>query len=175
MNRESFLEKIQRHLPKLLRAGTRLTGTRSEAEDLAQETMIRAMQKQSELRSPDHMAGWLLAIQKSVHLNSRRKLGPRLEVLQGGASDSSAAPKEPSRDLREEVGTHELDESLTRALDALPVEWREALWLREVEDLSYEEIAAAQQCPIGTVRSRLARAREAMLRNLGEEKKRGHL
>ena len=171
MNPKSFVKRLQQYLPALLRQGTRLTGTRSEAEDLAQDTIMRALEKQSELRSPERMAGWLSAIQKTVHLNGRRNLRPQLEVLEGGAS---TAP-EPSKDLRDELSANELDESLARALDALPPEWREALWLREVEELSYEEIAAAQRCPIGTVRSRLARAREAMLSKLGEEKRREHL
>lgn len=170
MTPKSFVKRLQQYLPALLRQGTRLTGTRPDAEDLAQDTMMRALEKQSELRSPERMAGWLMAIQKTVHLNGRRTLRPRLEVLEGGASAA-----EPAGDLRDEVSAHELNESLAQALDALPPEWRDALWLREVEELSYEEIAAAQKCPIGTVRSRLARAREAMLRQLGEEKRREHL
>ena len=93
MNPKSFVRRLQQHLPALLRNGTRMTGTRPDAEDLAQDTMLRALEKHSELRSPDRMAGSLLSIQKTVHLNGRRNLRPKLEVLEGGAG----AP-EPSAD-----------------------------------------------------------------------------
>ncbi|HYG68920.1 MAG TPA: sigma-70 family RNA polymerase sigma factor, partial [Anaeromyxobacteraceae bacterium] len=59
-----------------------------------------------------------------------------------------------------------LDPALAAALDALPAAWREALWLREVDERSYAEIAKIQGCPVGTVRSRLARARAALQEHL---------
>jgi RNA polymerase sigma-70 factor (ECF subfamily) len=167
----SFFQKLQGHLPGLLRRGVRITGTRADAEDLAQDTVVRALEKQAELRSPDGMGGWLKSIQRTVHLNGRRNLSVKLEVLEGGVSEA----KEPSRDLREEVDREVLDGPLARALESLPPEWRDVLWMREVEELSYEEIARAQGCPVGTVRSRLARARQGMMKALGEERRHGQL
>lgn len=160
MGTRAFIEKAMAHLPALLRMGRRLTKDRAEAEDLVQETLVRAMEKRGELRDEKRMNAWLLAIQKSVHLNSRRGLRHRLELLQGGLSES---PREPTGDLAEEVTAGSLTDELHRALEKLPPEWRETLWLREVEELTYEEIAEVQRCPVGTVRSRLARARARMI------------
>ena len=70
-------------------------------------------------------------------------------------------------DLEREILDRSLTDELLRALETLPEEWRETLWLREVEDLSYEEIARVLDCPMGTVRSRLARARAAAAACLG--------
>ena len=70
-------------------------------------------------------------------------------------------------DLEREILDRSFDDELLAALDTLPRDWREALWLREVEELSYEEIATVVGCPLGTVRSRLARARAAMASRLG--------
>ena len=71
------------------------------------------------------------------------------------------------------IAAEALGDELQAALDALQPEWREALWLREVEELSYEEIARVQQCPPGTVRSRLARARAKLIEKLQQTE--GHV
>ncbi len=88
---------------------------------------------------------------------------PRFEVLDGGLSPKR---REPAGDLERELLRGSLSDELSAALDALPEDQREALWLREVEELTYEEIAAVQGCPVGTVRSRLARARSAMVEEM---------
>lgn len=156
----SFVQRALAHLPTLRTAGRRLTRSDADAEDLAQETIVRALERRGDLRDPERMGAWLLAIQRTVHLNGCRGLGTRLEVLQGGRAE---AP-EPCSDDTPETALLEaaLDPALAAALDALPEDWRQALWLREVNELSYEEIARTQGCPIGTVRSRLARARQAL-------------
>lgn len=159
-----LINRVLEHLPLLLRVGRRMTRNDAEAEDLAQETLIRAMDRTGELREPARMRGWLLAVQRRVFLNSRRGLRARFELLEGGLSS-----REPTADLEEELLRDTIDDDLHRALEALPAEWREALWMREVDELSYAEIAEAQRCPVGTVRSRLARARDAMQRSLSVE------
>ncbi|WP_246356691.1 RNA polymerase sigma factor [Pyxidicoccus fallax] len=160
-------------MPALRRMGRRLTGSTAEADDLVQETVARALERRDELRDPERLKGWLLAVQRTVFLNSRRGLRPRLEVLEGGLGKEGAA--EPSADLEAELHAHTLSSSMKAALESLAPEWRDALWLREVEELSYEEIAQVQGCPVGTVRSRLARARVAMLDFLEKEKAHGSL
>ena len=154
------------HLPALLRVGTRLTGQQADAEDLAQETLARALERRDELRDPAALKGWLLAVQRTTFLNSRRRMGPRLEVLQGGLAAADEPIVLPSHEAADGVG-----DELQSALDALPETWREALWLREVDELSYEEIARVLQCPVGTVRSRLARARGALLEGFSRRRK----
>jgi len=151
------------HLPSLWAAARRLTRDEAQAEDLVQETLIRAMEKKHQLREPERLRGWLLTVQRSVHLNRATTMRARLEVLEGGRGRP-----DPTGDLEAEIVEATLSEELTAALEALRPEWREALWLREVDGLSYQEIAAVQGCPIGTVRSRLARAREAVLTSMQE-------
>ncbi|MCI0673322.1 MAG: sigma-70 family RNA polymerase sigma factor [Myxococcaceae bacterium] len=172
MSPPSFLQSALEHLPALLRVGRRWTGQPSDAEDLAQDTLMRALERQGELRDAASMKAWLLTIQRTVFLNGRRGQRPRLEVLEGGRS---SAP-EAVGDLEAELLRSSLDDELLAALEGLQPEWREALWLREVEELSYEEIAMVQGCPVGTVRSRLARARTQLLAALEpEEVKRARL
>lgn len=173
MSSRTFIERALEHLPALRRVGRRLTGSTAEADDLVQETVARALERRDELRDPARLKGWLLAVQRTVYLNSRRNLRPRLEVLEGGLG-KEAAP-EPSADLEAELHAHTLSSGMKAALESLAPEWRDALWLREVEELSYEEIAQVQGCPVGTVRSRLARARGAMFDFLEKEKAHGSL
>ena len=165
---KAFTSLLLPHLPTLMRVGRRLVRPPAQPEDLVQETVARALERRGELRDPAQLRGWLLAIQRTVHLNTVRGLRPRLEVLQGGAG-AATPPPEPRGDLEAELHARTLSPSLQAGLGALPEEWRETLWLREVEELSYEEIAQAQGCPVGTVRSRLARARAAMLDFMQEE------
>ena len=170
----SFTALLLPHLPTLLRVGRRLTRHPAQAEDLVHDTVARALERRAELRDPAQLKGWLLAVQRTVHLNSVRGLRPRLEVLQGGAGGEVPLP-EPQGDLEQELHARTLSPSLQAGLAALAPEWREALWLREVEELTYEEIAQAQGCPVGTVRSRLARARCALLDFMREERSRERL
>lgn len=169
MRSSEILDAIVRHVPSLLRMGRRLTKNDAEAEDLVQETLVRAVQRRGELRDPTRLRAWLLTIERSVFLNSVRGLRPRLEVLDGGLFPARV---ELTGDLERELLAGSLSDELSAALDALPEEQREALWLREVEELSYEEIAGVQQCPVGTVRSRLARARGAVLEHVSAANRR---
>ncbi|MCE9668197.1 RNA polymerase sigma factor [Myxococcus stipitatus] len=173
MSARAFIERALEHLPALRRVGRRLTGSAAEADDLVQETFARALEQRGALREPARLKAWLLAVQRTVFLNSRRGLRPRLEVLEGGLG--RALPPEPSADLEAELHALTLSTGMRAALDSLAPEWRDTLWLREVEELSYEEIARIQGCPVGTVRSRLARARLAMLDLLEKEKAHGSL
>jgi RNA polymerase sigma-70 factor (ECF subfamily) len=163
MRTRELVDEMLRHIPSLMRMGKRLTKSEAEAEDLVQETLMRAMQHGSELRDPAQMRAWLLTIERRLFLNSRRGLRPRLEVLDGGLSPSR---REPTGDLERELMAGSLGDELEAALETLPEEQREALWLREVEELTYDEIAEVQGCPLGTVRSRLARARGALAEHI---------
>jgi RNA polymerase sigma-70 factor (ECF subfamily) len=155
----SFSERLLNELASLLRVARRLTRTEADAEDLVQATIVRAIERRSDLRDRERMRGWLLQVQRTVHLNGTRGLARKLEVLKGGLSEA----EEPSRDLRTEVNERGFADELDHALAELAPELRDALLLREVEELGYDEIAEVQRCPVGTVRSRLARARRALL------------
>lgn len=159
--RTRFVERLLVELPSLLRVARRLTRTEADAEDLVQATVVRAIEKHGEVRDETRLRAWLLKVQRSVHLNSARGLRARLEVLEGGAQ-----LHEPRGDLEAEILDRSFEQDVKEALDALPEALRDALLLREVEELSYEEIARVQGCPVGTVRSRLARARNEVLARL---------
>jgi len=162
---QNFLDCVSVHAPSLRRFARRLTRNRADAEDVLQDTLMRALERRAELRDPGRLRAWLLAIVRTSWLNSRRGLRNRLEVLEGGRP----GPGEDGArgDLEREILDRSFTDELLLALEALPEEWRRTLWLREVEDLSYEEIARVLDCPLGTVRSRLARARAAAAACLG--------
>lgn len=166
--RTSFAEQLLTELPSLLRVARRLTRSEADAQDLVQSTVERAIERQTDLRDTDKLRAWLLRVQRSVLLNSGRGLRNRLEVLEGGRGDEGASV--PQSNLETEILERSMTDELEGALDQLPSEWREALLLREVEELSYEEIAQIVGCPIGTVRSRLARARASLLESLSEQR-----
>jgi RNA polymerase sigma-70 factor, ECF subfamily len=143
-----------------------LTRNHAEAEDLVQETYVRAIQAMGRLRPDSNMKGWLFTILRNVWLNQLRKWrnGPQMvEIeLDYGLANSVVEPSMDSHDLY--VRKVEA-EQVRAAIQELPVESREIILLREYEDLSYQEIASVLDCPVGTVMSRLARAR-AKLRDL---------
>jgi RNA polymerase sigma-70 factor (ECF subfamily) len=168
MLRSHFVQQLLAELPALMRAARRLTRSEADAEDLVQATLERALERRGDLRAPEKLRAWLLQIQRSVSYNGARGLRHRFEVLEGGRTE--VTPAEPRGDLEAEILERSFADDVHRALEGLPAEWREALLLREVEGLSYDEIGEVLACPIGTVRSRLARARASLLERLSENR-----
>jgi RNA polymerase sigma-70 factor (ECF subfamily) len=137
-----------------------LTRNHAEAEDLVQETYVRAMQAVSRLRPDSNIKGWLFTILRNVWLNQlrKRRSGPQFVdvAVDVEAATDLAAPTKNSYDLY----ISELEkEQVQAAIQKLPIEFREIILLREYENLSYREIAIVLDCPLGTVMSRLGRAR----------------
>lgn len=136
-----------------------------DAQDAVQEAFMRAARFAGGFRGGDRRA-WLLAIVRNVcytQLARARATAANVtfdEELHHAAAGPAADPETMAFDRVDR-------EALIRALEALPVEFREAIVMREMEGLSYQEIAAAAGIPIGTVMSRLARARERLRRALG--------
>jgi RNA polymerase sigma-70 factor, ECF subfamily len=143
-----------------------LTRNHAEAEDLVQETYVRAFQAMGKLHADSNIKVWLLTILRNVWLNQLRKLrnGPqRIEIGVGnGIANSRVKPSKDSHDLH--VSKTEA-EQVRAAIQELPREFREIILLREYEDLSYQQIANVLACPLGTVMSGLATGR-AKLRTL---------
>jgi RNA polymerase sigma-70 factor (ECF subfamily) len=137
-----------------------LTRNHAEAEDLVQETFVRALPAMGRLRADSNAKGWLFTILRNVWLNQLRKWrnGPQMVEMDvdNGVADCIVEPSKDSHDLY--VGKLEA-EQVRAAIQELPVECREIVLLREYEGLSYQEIASVLDCPIGTVMSRLGRAR----------------
>lgn len=133
----------------------RITGNPSDAQDAAQEAFVKAYRSLGTFRSQSSFSTWLhrIAVNAAVDIVRRRR--PRAaDPLEG-----TAPAVDPLADGAERV---EIRERIHRAIAALPVDQRMVVILRDIQGWTYEEIAGVIQAPIGTVRSRLARAREAL-------------
>ena len=154
------------HLDGLYSYAMVLSRNRAEAEDLVQETYVRAIQAMGRLRAGSNMKGWLFTILRNIWFNQLRKRrnGPQMVEIEAeeGVANSIV---EPSKDSHELYVSKMEAKQVQAAIQELSVESREIIMLREYEDLSYQEIASVLDCPLGTVMSRLGRAR-AKLRAL---------
>jgi RNA polymerase sigma-70 factor (ECF subfamily) len=142
----------------LYRYARSLCGQPSEAEELLQETYKRALaaKRKPAVANADEIRPWIFTIMRHVWHNEIRRISRSREVL------FEEAPV-VSGEYTEFGMTRKLLVSEVRAaVDSLPVIWREIIVMRDMEDLSYAEIAAVLGCPLGTVMSRLARARDAL-------------
>ncbi|NLR74105.1 MULTISPECIES: RNA polymerase sigma factor RpoE [Leeia] len=168
--------KYQRKLARLL---SRFVRNPEEIEDVAQEAFIKAYRALPSFRGESAFYTWLYRIAINTAKNYLMSAGRRatttstsIEVDESETLDM--AEQVPDDNTPEtELANQQIVQAVNRVVEALPEELREAITLREMEGLSYEEIAEAMQCPIGTVRSRIFRAREAIaaeLRPLVEQK-----
>lgn len=140
-----------------------LTRNHAEAEDLVQETYVRAMPAMSRLRSKSNVKGWLFRILRNAWLNHLRKRRTAPEVAWTDAEDDSVKEiAEPSKDSYQALVSKMEREQVQAAIQALSAKFREIILLREFEEFSYDEIAGLLDCPVGTVMSRLARARSKL-------------
>ena len=155
-------ELVTEHSARVYRLAYRLTGNAPDAEDLTQETFVRVFRSLQGYR-PGNFEGWLHRITTNLFLDqARRRTRIRMDPLGDDAARyaAPAGPDSPERGF--EHGN--LDSDVQRALDALPPQFRAAVVLCDIEGLTYEEIAATLGVKIGTVRSRIQRAR-AQLRD----------
>ena len=143
-----------------------LSRNRTEAEDLVQETCLRALRAMQRLRPDSNIKSWLFTILRNVWLNQLRQSRAAPEVANIEADENSAHEAvDTAKDPYAMYVSNMEREQVRNAIQQLPLEFREIILLREYEELSYEEIAILLDCPAGTVMSRLARAR-AKLREL---------
>jgi RNA polymerase sigma-70 factor (ECF subfamily) len=143
-----------------------LTRNRTEAEDLVQETYVRAIQAIDRLRENSNLKSWLFTILRNIWLNQlrKRKSTPQLVNMDGDGNTADGLLGH-TRDSYDILVSNEDTERVRSAIQSLPIDFREIILLREFEELSYHEIATVLGCPAGTVMSRLGRAR-ARLRTL---------
>jgi RNA polymerase sigma-70 factor (ECF subfamily) len=142
----------------------------SECQDVAQEAFLRAYRAMGSFRGDAQFYTWLHRIAVNTaknHLvaNGRRPPTDDIDVADAEHYDSGIRLRDndtPERELMRQ----QMEQTVMRAVEGLPEELRTAITLREVEGLSYEEIAARMDCPIGTVRSRIFRARDAIEQEL---------
>jgi RNA polymerase sigma-70 factor (ECF subfamily) len=140
-----------------------LTRNHTEAEDLVQETYVRAISAMGRLRPESNIKGWLFKILRNIWFNQIRKRRSSPEILlpdtEGGSVDNVV---DPGKDSYEIYASKIERGRVQTAIQALSLEFREVILLREFEELSYQEIASLLGCPQGTVMSRLARARSKL-------------
>ena len=159
----SWDEIVRAHSERVYRLAYRLTGDRHDAEDLTQEVFVRVF-RSLDSYTPGTFEGWLHRITTNLFLDAaRRKAKIRFEALPENA-DRLAGPA-PSPEAV--YADRHLDGELEKALAKLPPEFRAAVVLCDVEQLSYEEIAATLGIKLGTVRSRIHRGRSLLRAALG--------
>ena len=163
-----LVEKYQRKLMRLL---SRMIRDPDEVEDVAQETFIKAYRALPQFRGDAAFYTWLYRIAVNTAKNHLAARGRSMPTLSEQAIDAEDEPDE--RLMIQDISTPESEllskqvaYAVNEAVEALPEELRQAITLREIEGMSYEEIAEAMACPIGTVRSRIFRAREAIAAKL---------
>jgi RNA polymerase sigma-70 factor, ECF subfamily len=166
--REQFETLALEQIDALHRMARRLTHDGNKADDLVQDTYARALRSRERFELGDYgIKPWLLRIMYNLHLNraERDKRQPAAvedETLEkGGKLDDSPLPIDPT-------SFQAMDEQLVRALDSLPDDYRTVMLLWAVEELTYQEIADTLEIPIGTVMSRLYRARQRLAAQLKE-------
>jgi RNA polymerase sigma-70 factor (ECF subfamily) len=164
----AFDHLFQRHGRSVFSFALRMVGDASTAEDLTQECFLRVWRARDRYQPAAAFRTWLFTIARRLALDElkRREAHPTLLATEMAGDDStgaleSLAAAEPASP-HEIVMARDLARALDRALRALPDELREAAILRDVEGMSYEEIATVLGCPVGTVKSRLHAARRRL-------------
>lgn len=167
-DKRAFDLLVQKYQHKIVKLISRYVRDPDESLDVAQETFIKAYRALANFRGESAFYTWLYRIAINTAKNHLVSLGRRPPDTDIDAADAVQLDMESSGSLRES-DTHEhmalkdeIERTIFRAIEDLPEDLRTAITLRELEGLSYEEIADAMNCPIGTVRSRIFRAREAI-------------
>lgn len=169
-DKRAFSLLVTKYQRKIMRLLSRLIRDSAEIEDVAQEAFVRAYRALPGFRGESAFYTWLYRIAINTAKNHLMAAGRRPSVSD---TDADAAERFDGAEALRDVATpdalllsKEVGEAVNRAIDRLPEDLRKAIVLREIDGLSYEEISAALSCPIGTVRSRIFRAREAIAAEL---------
>ncbi len=154
-SRDPFSAALVAHLPQLRRYARALSGNAPAADDLVQDCIERALRRSKTLQNLDLMAGWLRAILHNIFIDEIRRKSSR-----GSSVPIDDVDRDAALSVAADRDAQHLD--IVRAVNRLGFEHRQILLLVAVEGLSYSEIAAELELPMGTVMSRLARAREKL-------------
>ena len=160
------------YMDALYGVACRLTRNPTEAEDLVQDALVKAMRARDQFQAGTNLKAWLFRILTNTFINKYRRGGLERSVLEGPDADPladgwvSASTMRQLRDPETMALMPIVEGEVRRALDQLPPEFRLAVVLADVEEFSYEEIADIMGCPIGTVMSRLHRGRKLLQKSL---------
>jgi RNA polymerase sigma-70 factor, ECF subfamily len=162
---ETFEELAMPLFDQLYNFAHWLAQDRTEAEDLVQETYVKALKGFSSFQAGTNFRAWMYRILRNTFLTSRTGLKASVALDADDGPELSAGPETPETIFIE----HSQHQFLQAAIEALPVHFREVLLLCEVEEMSYQEIGEALSIPVGTVMSRLSRARKALRKGVQQK------
>jgi RNA polymerase sigma-70 factor (ECF subfamily) len=161
-----FAQAALAHIDSLYGTALRLTRRAADAEDLVQDTYLKAFRSAHQFETGTNLKAWLFTILHNTFRNIRRHDG-RSPVEVDSETVEQAVSAGPGAQSPEQILSRAtLDADLQGALDALPEVFRQAVWLRDVEELSYAEMAQVLDVPVGTVMSRISRGRRALAEGL---------
>jgi RNA polymerase sigma-70 factor (ECF subfamily) len=169
-----FESEMLSHLDTLYAVSCRMTRSTTEAEDLVQDTIVKAMRAREQFEAGTNLKAWLLRILTNTFINKYRRGGLERDLFDGPDAETltegwvSSSTLRSMRDPETLALSPLVEAELEKALAALPDEFRIAVVLSDVEELSYKEIADVMGCPIGTVMSRLHRGRKLLQKALRE-------
>jgi len=161
-DQEAFRELYDRYHRQVLAVAVAMTGSSEDAMDVVQETFVRAHKNLGSFLGESSFYTWLYRIAVNVGIDSRRRQRRRSEVMQSEPIEEDASDPERTVDPAREASRRQLGARIFRVIDELTPEHKAAIILREIEGLSYEDIARVMQCSKGTVMSRLHYARKKL-------------
>jgi RNA polymerase sigma-70 factor, ECF subfamily len=165
-NQSEFMEEMVPHMDSLYNYALWLTNEPNAAKDLLQDTYLKAYRFFEKYQKGTNARAWLFRIMKNSYINDYRKKTREPDNLEFDESEYSYLdvmhPSLDTTDTRELMYRNLLDDDISTALARLPENFRTAIVLRDIEGFTYEELAEFFDIPIGTVRSRLHRARKAL-------------
>lgn len=167
-----FQSDVVAHVPALLAFAKRLCRNETEAEDLVQDTVIKAIRARKQFQPGTHMKAWLIKILRNAFINRYHRNAVERALTNAPMSDPvvdgwmSHASVRAMRDPEGFALRPQLRDALVAAIDRLPQDFKEVVLLADAEGLSYREVADVLECPMGTVMSRLHRARKLLKADL---------
>jgi RNA polymerase sigma-70 factor (ECF subfamily) len=162
----AFEQEALEFVDRLFAAALRLTRNEADAQDLVQDTYLRAFRSSGQFEAGTNLRGWMFTILHNTFLNQRRDRGRSPIDADSEAVEQAPDHRQSAANPEELLLRETMDADLQAALDSLPAAYREAVWLRDVEQFSYEEVAGIVGVPIGTVMSRISRGRRALYDDL---------
>jgi RNA polymerase sigma-70 factor, ECF subfamily len=175
-DRQAFQQEAIPHLDALYGTALRLTKSEEDAEDLIQETMLKAYRYFDKYEQGTNCKAWLFKIMTNTFINRYRKQQKRKEFLvdddfrplQERAEAPEPSPFQDSYDSQEQLFFKMFGDEVKSALEEIPVDFRMVVLLADLQDFAYKEIAEIMDCPIGTVMSRLYRGRRMLQARLAD-------
>jgi len=177
-NKQAFEELIMRYQHKVYNTTFRMLGNHDDALDMAQETFIRVYKSLTSFRKNSSFSTWLFRITTNICRDELRKRQRKLKTLSisGGEEKNKIILGDDEKNNPEKISmSKELSTTIQEKVNQLPTEQKMVFVLREFQDLSYQEIADILDISIGTVKSRLSRARKALREDLNKIIKNGGL